>query len=68
VLHRRSTIAPGRDLGAGQSSAYTEYHERLPNVVDGLAVEEVCSIDETLIAIRGIVNVGPALGGRPAGQ
>jgi hypothetical protein len=37
-------------------------------VVDSLAVEKVCSIDETLIAIRGIVNVGPALGGRPAGQ
>jgi hypothetical protein len=58
----------GRDLGAGQSSVYTEYHERILNVVDSLAVEKVCSIDETLIAICGIVNVGPALGGRPAGQ
>ena len=53
---------------AGQSSVYTEYHERILNVVDRLAVEKVRSIDETLIAIRGIVNVGRALGGRPAGQ
>ena len=59
---------PGRDLGAGQSSVYTEYHERILNAVDLLVVEKVRSIDETLIAIRRIVNVGPALGGRPAGQ
>jgi hypothetical protein len=31
----------GRDLGAGQSSVYTEYHERILNVVDSLAVEKV---------------------------
>jgi hypothetical protein len=60
---------PGRDLGAGQSSAYTQYRGRILNVVDtSLAVEKVCSIGEALIAIRGIVNVGPAPGGRPAGQ
>jgi hypothetical protein len=68
VLHRRSAVVPGRDPGAGQSSVYTEYHERILNVVDRLAVEKVRSFDETLIAIRGIVNVGRALGGRPAGQ
>jgi hypothetical protein len=59
---------PGRDLGAGRSSVYTEYHERILNVVDSPAVETVRSIDETLIELSGIVNVGPALGGRPVGQ
>src|SRR5205807_1651335 len=55
-----------RDPGAGQSLAYTEYHERILNVVDiCLAVEKICSIDEPLIAIRGVVNVGRAPGGRP---
>ena len=69
MLHRRSAVVPSRDPGAGQSSVYTEYHERILNVVDtSLAVEKVCSIGEALIAIRGIVNVGPAPGGRPAGQ
>jgi hypothetical protein len=68
VLHRRLAVVSGREPGAGQSSVYTEYHERILNVVDLLAVEKVRSIDETLIAIRGIVNVGRALGGRPAGQ
>lgn len=68
VLDRRSAVVHGSDLGAGQSSVHTEYDERILNAVDSIAVEKVCSIDETLIAISGIVNVGPALGGRPAGQ
>jgi hypothetical protein len=33
-----------------------------------LAVEKVCSIDETLIEIRGIIYVGRAPDGKPAGQ
>ena len=66
---RRAAVVPGRDPSAGQSSAYTGYHERIMNVVETcLAVEKVCSIHEPLIAIRGVVNLGRGPGERPAGQ
>jgi hypothetical protein len=35
---------------------------------DGVKASAIASIHEKLIAIRGIVSVGPAPGGRPAGQ
>ena len=52
--------------------AYTEYHERILNVVDiCLAVEKICSIDEPLIASRSesaiARDVAEALGQEPPG-
>ena len=66
---RRAAVVSGRDPGAGQSfglhrvsRAHPERGLHLPDV------EKVCSIDEPLIAIRGVVNLGRGPGERPAGQ